>query len=100
MTMQTILKPRNGQSVSFDDTEGGVKNSVKLASPQIGVYVTQDCYLKFGGSDVTVASDDYDIFLPLGTKEDLETGGHGYVAIIRATADGTAYINEWTHRND
>jgi hypothetical protein len=100
MTQQTILRARNGQSVAFDSTEGGVKNTVKLASPQIGIFTTEDCYVKFGGDTVTVSSGSYDIRIPSGARVDLETGGHGYVAIIRDTADGTAYINEWTHRND
>lgn len=100
MTMQTILKPRNGQSVAFDATVGGVKNSVKFASPQIGIYTTEDCYLKFGDSDVTVSSSSYDIRIPAGVHKDLETGGYGYAAIIRQSASGTAYINEWTSRKD
>lgn len=95
MTMQTILKPRNGRTVAFDDTAGGAKNSVKFLSPQVGIYTTQDCYIKFGGSDVTVSSSDHDRMIPAEAMVDMETGGHGYVAIIRVSTNGTAYINEY-----
>ena len=100
MTVQSILRPRNGQTVSFDDTAGGEKNTTAFASPQIGLYADQACYIKLGDSDVTVSAEDYDMKLQAGTMTSMETGGYKYIAVLQVTASGTLDINEWTHRND
>jgi len=98
MTMQTILRPLSGQSVSFDGTSGGAKNSTSFKNSNISVEVTSAAYLKFGGSSVTVSSSDYDIRLSSGIRYDLSTGGATHCAIIQDSSSGTAYINEWTHK--
>lgn len=100
MTMQTVLRPYGGNTyaISYDNTSGGVKNSSAFTEARIRIKPTTDCYIKFGGSAVTVSASDYDMHLTGGTEYDLSTGGAGYVAVIRASTDGTAYINQWTHK--
>lgn len=100
MTMQTVLRPYGGSTydVAYDATAGGVKNATAFTESAIRIKPTTDCYIKFGGSAVTVSSSDYDMHLTGGTEYDLSTGGSGYVAIIRVSNNGTAYINQWTHK--
>lgn len=100
MTMQTVLRPTGGSTydVDYDATTGGVKNATAFTESVIRISPTTDCFIKFGGSTVTVSSSDYDMRLKADGDYDLETGGAGYVAIIRQTTDGTAYINQWTHK--
>lgn len=100
MTMQTILRPYGGSTydVAYDATTGGVKNLTAFTESKIRIKPTTDCYIKFGGSTVTVSSSSYDMHLTGGNEYDLATGGAGYIAIIRVSEDGTAYINQWTHR--
>lgn len=100
MTMQTILRPTGGDvyDIAYDATTGGVKNATAFTESKIRISPTTDCYIKFGGSTVTVSATSYDMRLAAGGDYDLDTGGAGYVAIIRQSADGTAYINQWTHK--
>lgn len=99
MTMQTILRPVGGSTydVAFDGTTGGIRNSTPFTKNKIRIYPTEACYIKFGGSTVTVSATDYDMYLPADIPADLSTGGAGYVAILRETTSGTAFINQWTH---
>lgn len=94
----TVARPLNGQTISFDSTVGGVKNSTAIASSYVGLKTTQAVYIKFGYENtVTVSSSDYDIFLEsTDGRVDVDTGGAKYIAAIRSTTDGTLYINEWT----
>lgn len=98
MTMQTVMRPLNGQTISYDNTSGGVNNSTAFTNPTVRVKTTSDAYIKFGAIDVNVSSSDYDIHLSANTEYDFSTGGAAGCSIIQDSASGTAYISEWTHK--
>jgi len=63
----------------------------------IGVYATEDSYIKIGASDIS--ANDGDHFLPAGTYFDLAIGPNddsqnAYLAAITAGGNGIIYISE------
>lgn len=97
MTMETILRPIKGSDHGISVSTSSARTTVKFTNTAIGFYCATAAYIKFGGSDVVAATNDYDIYVPAGVRIDLKTGGAGYAAVLGTEAD-TAYINEWTEK--
>jgi hypothetical protein len=63
----------------------------------VSLFATVNCYIEQGDSSVTATTSRH--FLPAGMYIDLDIGGtrtahNPYVAVIRASSDGTLYISE------
>lgn len=84
--------PKNGSAKETDYTD--TSSNIEIDSKCITVYPTTNCYLKFGDSTVTVASDDYDIFVNGTERLAFSIGDNTHVAVIRETSNGTIYISE------
>lgn len=58
----------------------------------IGIWATQDMFVRMGGSSITAANTDH--FIPASQYFRLPTKGNLYIAAIRSSADGILYISE------
>lgn len=94
MTMQTILRPLNGQKVSVSGTSA--RNTTAFTHSDITIRCETACYIKLGDASVVATTSDggYDRYLSAGVDFDMKTGGASHVAIILASGSDTAYINE------
>lgn len=100
MTMQTVKRPTNTQTISASTSSAALGSALKntdirIYSPDVGVFV------KIGYTSptaTTTAGTGYDIYVPAGQIVDVSTGGGAYIAVITASGSGTVYVNEWTHK--
>lgn len=98
MTTETILRPIKGSDHELSVSTTSARTTVKFTNTGVGFYCDTAAYIKFGDSDVTASTSDYDKFIPAGLHYDLKTGGAGYAAVILGAGEDTAYINEWTEK--
>jgi hypothetical protein len=109
--MSTKLpKDNNGNPIPvLRFLQGGARNlatsasSARISTPfsagtkVVGLYATQDVFLRFGDSSVTAGTSDH--FLPAGLYYDVAIGvddeaHYTHLAAIRVSASGTLYISE------
>ena len=98
MTIQSTLRPINGQKVAASGTTA--RTATAFENNDIGIYCATDCYIKFGDSTVTATTTDggYDMLVAAGSRQDVRNGGASHVAVILASGSDTVYINEWTKK--
>jgi hypothetical protein len=89
-SVQGALFPAVAQKVSFSGTTA--KNSTAFTRKIIRLVASENCFIKFGASNVEAANTDH--FLPSGVVEYFHAVPHLYVAVIQSTASGTLYISE------
>lgn len=97
MSLEIILSPINGQTISASTTSA--RNSTAFKRDEINVYSSSEMYIKFGDSTVTVAATagNYDMYLPAGSR-DLNTRGKTHMAVILVSGTATVHVNEWTKK--
>lgn len=94
MTMQTTKYPQRGSTLDLSVSTTSARSGPFIRS-DVGFYCASACYVKFGDSTVVAVASDYDIYVPAGTRVDLNTDGKTYAAVLLLSGTDTAYINEW-----
>ena len=90
--MQGVLRPGNSFRLALTDT-GSARTATNFTAKVIRVYCPEDCWIKLGGSTVTVA-DSTGMLLPGGVIEYLTVGTNTRIAgRAKAVAD-TLYVTE------
>lgn len=91
------LKPGAAHSIAAGATSARNTTAFGDSTRIVSLFATVPVYVRFGGSGVTAASTDH--YFPEGLYYDFSIGGdeavqYKYVAVLRASADGTVYISE------
>lgn len=93
------LKDDSAHSVAIGVTSARNNTAFDSATQIISLYATAACYVRLGNSSVTATTSDH--YFPAGVYYDIAiSGGDGkssqdlYIAVIRASEDGTLYISE------
>mgnify|MGYP001281724731 FL=1 len=93
------LRLKDNAAHKISTTATSAKNIAAFSADTdvIGIYGTEDSYIKIGASDVTATDGDH--FLPAGTYFDLaigpnDTAQNAYLAAITAGGNGVIYISE------
>ena len=91
------LKP--GAAHSIAASASSARNAAVFGDTTriVSLFATVPVYLRFGGSSVSAATTDH--YFPEGIYYDVAIGGdeapqYKYVAVLRASTDGTVYISE------
>ena len=80
----------SGKNIAVATSE--VTETVKIGNSYI-ITVNTDTFVRFSGSAVTSADDNFDLFMPLGSSAILRATNTTFRA-IRSTADGILGISE------
>lgn len=88
-----VMRPVNGSDYEITVTGTAAANATAIVEKVVGLYATEDMFLKFGDDEVVAADDDYDVFLPGGHYREYEMEHDEYVSAIQATTGGVLYIN-------
>jgi hypothetical protein len=91
------LKPGAAHSIAAGAASARNTTAFGDSTRIVSLFATVPVYVRFGGSGVTAASTDH--YFPEGLYYDFSIGGdeavqYKYVAVLRASADGTVYISE------
>ena len=91
------LKPGAAHSIAAGATSARNTTAFGDSTRIVSLFATVPVYVRFGGSGVTAASTDH--YFPEGLYYDFSIGGdeapqYKYVAVLRASTDGTVYISE------
>lgn len=94
-----VLRLKSGGAHKITTSGTSARNSTAFSTDTkvVGIYATQDVYLRFGGASVTAAATDH--FFPAGVYYDIALGAEGasqatYLAALQVSAAGTLYISE------
>lgn len=97
MTSRTVMRPIKGSTHQLS-VSGTSARAGAFVNNDVSIYCATACFVKFGGSTVTAATNNYDIYVPASTRVDLRSGGNTHLAVILASGSDTAYINEWSKK--
>ncbi len=91
------LKPGAAHSIAAGATSARNTTAFGDSTRIVSLFATVPVYVRFGGSGVTAAATDH--YFPEGLYYDFSIGGdeavqYKYVAVLRASTDGTVYISE------
>jgi hypothetical protein len=93
------LKDGGAHKININGTSAKNTAPLSLDTDVIGLYATEDSFIKIGTDTVTASDSDH--FIPAGTYFDIalgpnETAQNSYIAAITTGVSGTLYISEKT----